>query len=106
MLSDIPCCICLLMAVATSGTLAFMHPQLASQCNSHDLFQGGSCWWRQAKLAAPTAEGRRLRRRLLRGTVVVVIVAGYAGKRFIYERAKELGVRWLAPLFSEHLESL
>ncbi|KAK9804152.1 hypothetical protein WJX73_005604 [Symbiochloris irregularis] len=46
-----------------------------------------------AKLAAPTAEGRRLRRRLLRGTVVVVIVAGYQGKRFIYERAKELGVR-------------
>lgn len=47
----------------------------------------------QARLSAPTAEGRRLRRRLLRGTVAVLIVAGYQGKRFIYERAKELGIR-------------
>ena len=52
----------------------------------------------QAKLSAPTAEGRRLRRRLLRGTVAVIIVAGYEGKRFIYERAKELGIRYCANL--------
>lgn len=34
-----------------------------------------------------------MRRRVLRGTVLVCIVAGYHGKRFIYERAKELGIR-------------
>ena len=47
----------------------------------------------QEQLGARSAEGRRLRRRVLRGTVLVCIVAGYHGKRFIYERAKELGVR-------------
>ena len=47
----------------------------------------------QAKLSARTAEGRRLRRKILRGSVVVVLVAGYHGKRFIYERMAELGVR-------------
>jgi hypothetical protein len=30
---------------------------------------------------------------VLRGTVVVFVTAGYSGKRFIFERAKELGVR-------------
>jgi biotin carboxylase len=46
-----------------------------------------------ALVAARTLEGRRLRRHVLRGAVVVFITAGYSGKRFIYERAKELGVR-------------
>ena len=26
--------------------------------------------------------------------MVVIVVAGYSGKRFIYERAQELGIRW------------
>ena len=47
----------------------------------------------QEKLRAATTEGRKLRRTLLRGSVAVVIVAGYRGKRFIYERMKELGIR-------------
>ena len=47
----------------------------------------------QEQLGAQSAEGRRLRRRVLRGTVLVCIVAGYQGKKFIYERAKELGIR-------------
>jgi hypothetical protein len=38
-------------------------------------------------------EGRRLRRHVLRGAVIVIITAGYSGKRFIFEKAKELGVR-------------
>jgi len=38
-------------------------------------------------------EGKRLRRHVLRGAVIVFITAGYSGKRFIFERAKELGVR-------------
>ncbi|KAL4430749.1 hypothetical protein ABPG75_006005 [Micractinium tetrahymenae] len=40
-----------------------------------------------------TLEGARLRRHVLRGAVVVFITAGYSSKRFIFERAKELGVR-------------
>lgn len=40
-----------------------------------------------------TTEGKRLRRHVLRGAVIVFITAGYSGKRFIFERAKELGVR-------------
>lgn len=47
----------------------------------------------QDQLSARSAEGRKLRRKVLRGTVLVCIVAGYHGKRFIYERAKELGIR-------------
>ena len=48
----------------------------------------------QAKVSAPTRAGRALRRSLLKGCVVVIVVAGYSGKRFIYERAQELGIRW------------
>ena len=42
---------------------------------------------------SPTSEGQGLRRQLLSGAVVVIVCAGYSGKRFIYERAKALGVR-------------
>lgn len=45
------------------------------------------------QVSARTAQGRRLRRNVLRGAVIVFITAGYSGKRFIFERAKELGVR-------------
>eukprot|EP00884_Botryococcus_braunii_P015647 jgi/Botrbrau1/2766/Bobra.0164s0043.1 len=67
------------------------------------------------KVAARSAEGRRLRRRLLKDVVVVFVVAGYQGKRFIYERAKELGVRsvvldnedcWAAGLVEEGLAEM
>eukprot|EP00887_Chlorella_sp_A99_P005398 scaffold1.g5398.t1 len=37
-------------------------------------------------------EGRLLRRDVLNGAVLVWITAGYSGKRFVFERAKELGV--------------
>ena len=47
----------------------------------------------QAKVSAPTRAGRALRRSLLKGCVVVIVVAGYSGKRFVYERAHELGIR-------------
>mmetsp|Transcript_6986 Transcript_6986/g.17854 ORF Transcript_6986/g.17854 Transcript_6986/m.17854 type:complete len:260 (-) Transcript_6986:230-1009(-) len=40
-----------------------------------------------------SSQGQELRRQLLSGAVVVIICAGYSGKRFIYEKAKELGVR-------------
>ena len=40
-----------------------------------------------------TADGRALRRSALRGAIVVFITAGYSGKRFIFERCKQLGVR-------------
>ncbi|CAL5224156.1 g6793 [Coccomyxa viridis] len=46
-----------------------------------------------AKVSAPTRAGRALRRSLLKGCVVVIVVAGYSGKRFVYERAHELGIR-------------
>jgi carnosine synthase len=45
------------------------------------------------RVAARTAEGKRLRRQALKGAVIVFVTAGYSGKRFIFERAKELGVR-------------
>ena len=38
-------------------------------------------------------EGARLRRNVLRGAVMVFVSAGYSSKRFILEKAKELGVR-------------
>eukprot|EP00891_Asterochloris_glomerata_P006828 jgi/Astpho2/6828/Aster-06504 len=45
------------------------------------------------KVGSRTMEGRRLRQHVLRGAVIVFITAGYSGKRFIFEKAKELGVR-------------
>lgn len=45
------------------------------------------------KVGSRTLEGRRLRRHVLKGAVIVFITAGYSGKRFIFEKAKELGVR-------------
>ena len=49
----------------------------------------------QEQLSARSGEGRRLRRKVLKGTVIVCMVAGYHGKRFVYERAKELGIRYV-----------
>ncbi|EFN59059.1 hypothetical protein CHLNCDRAFT_137776 [Chlorella variabilis] len=45
------------------------------------------------KVNSRSMEGARLRRHVLRGAVLVFITAGYSSKRFIFERAKELGVR-------------
>ena len=45
------------------------------------------------KVASRSAEGKALRRQVLSGAVIVFVTAGYSGKRFIFERAKELGVR-------------
>ncbi|KFM27308.1 Carnosine synthase 1 [Auxenochlorella protothecoides] len=45
------------------------------------------------QVSARSVEGRTLRRHVLRGAVIVFITAGYSGKRFIFEKAKELGVR-------------
>ena len=53
-------------------------------------------------MSAPTRAGRALRRSLLKGCVVVIVVAGYSGKRFIYERAQELGIRWAAFFMMSH----
>ena len=37
--------------------------------------------------------GQQLRRIMLHGATIVFVTPGYAGKRFIYEHAHELGVR-------------
>jgi biotin carboxylase len=46
-----------------------------------------------ALVASRSVDGKRLRRHVLRGAVIVFITAGYSGKRFVFEKAKELGVR-------------
>ncbi len=45
------------------------------------------------KVGSRTLEGAKLRRHVLRGAVIVFVTAGYSGKRFVFEKAKELGVR-------------
>mmetsp|Transcript_14843 Transcript_14843/g.44835 ORF Transcript_14843/g.44835 Transcript_14843/m.44835 type:complete len:618 (-) Transcript_14843:511-2364(-) len=45
------------------------------------------------KLMGRNLEGKKLRRHVLRDTVIVFVTAGYSGKKFIYEKAHELGVR-------------
>merc|ERR1711966_441443 len=45
------------------------------------------------KISGRTGEAKKLRRSVLRGAIMVIVTAGYSGKRFIYGRAKELGVR-------------
>jgi len=44
-------------------------------------------------LEAQTAEAQDLRHSLVRGATVVFVSAGYPGKRFIFERAAQLGVK-------------
>ncbi|EFN56176.1 hypothetical protein CHLNCDRAFT_144890 [Chlorella variabilis] len=45
------------------------------------------------KVTSPTPEGQRLRRNALKGALLVFITAGLPSKRFVFEKAKELGVR-------------
>lgn len=45
-----------------------------------------------AKLRTASDATQAMRRKLMRGSNVLIIQAGYIGKRFIYERLKELGV--------------
>jgi hypothetical protein len=40
-----------------------------------------------------SVEGRRVRRELLKDGVMVFITSGYSGKRFIFEKAKDLGLK-------------
>uniref|UniRef100_A0A7S0B870 ATP-grasp domain-containing protein n=1 Tax=Pyrodinium bahamense TaxID=73915 RepID=A0A7S0B870_9DINO len=44
-------------------------------------------------LTARGPDGQRLRREILRGATIVFFTAGYEGKRFVYERARALGVK-------------
>eukprot|EP00971_Amphidinium_carterae_P036551 718522-Amphidinium_carterae.1 len=44
-------------------------------------------------VTAKSPEGQALRRKLMAGSTVVFISAGLPGKRFIYEKAAELGVK-------------
>lgn len=44
-------------------------------------------------LERATPEAQDLRRSLVKGATVVFVSAGYAGKRFIFERAAELGIK-------------
>lgn len=49
---------------------------------------------RTEELVLPAGEeGQRVRREMLQGMTLVFFTAGYPGKRFVFERAKELGVK-------------
>ena len=48
---------------------------------------------KQDKVSSRSRDGRRLRRSVLKGSVVAFITAGYSGKRFVFETAHELGVK-------------
>lgn len=57
---------------------------ISTQCNGIN---------RLMQVNSRTLEGATLRRHVLRGAVLVFVTAGYSGKRFVFEKAKELGVR-------------
>uniref|UniRef100_A0A7S0RDS3 ATP-grasp domain-containing protein n=1 Tax=Chlamydomonas leiostraca TaxID=1034604 RepID=A0A7S0RDS3_9CHLO len=44
-------------------------------------------------VSSRTGEGRKLRRKVLAGSVMVFVTAGYSGKRFIFEKAHALGIK-------------
>eukprot|EP00190_Bangiopsis_sp_CCMP1999_P001673 CAMPEP_0198729044 /NCGR_PEP_ID=MMETSP1475-20131203/13952_1 /TAXON_ID= ORGANISM="Unidentified sp., Strain CCMP1999" /NCGR_SAMPLE_ID=MMETSP1475 /ASSEMBLY_ACC=CAM_ASM_001111 /LENGTH=545 /DNA_ID=CAMNT_0044491581 /DNA_START=10 /DNA_END=1643 /DNA_ORIENTATION=- len=48
---------------------------------------------KQSKLSESSTDAQKLRRKLMRGANVLIIQGGYSGKKFIYEKLKELGVR-------------
>ncbi|KAF4729508.1 Carnosine synthase 1, variant 2, partial [Perkinsus olseni] len=75
--------------------------------HSHVLNANEVSW---EDLTADSSQGQTLRESLLAGTCIVFFNAGYQGKRFIYEKAHELGVKaviidspcsWAASLASE-----
>lgn len=47
----------------------------------------------QNAVSQRTTAGRKLRRKVLQGAVMVFVTAGYSGKRFIFEKAHALGVK-------------
>mmetsp|Transcript_6663 Transcript_6663/g.14559 ORF Transcript_6663/g.14559 Transcript_6663/m.14559 type:complete len:622 (-) Transcript_6663:138-2003(-) len=47
----------------------------------------------RALLESSSEQAQELRRKLVRGATVVFVSAGYAGKRFIFERAATLGIK-------------
>ena len=49
----------------------------------------------QDKVGSRTLEGRRLRRHVLKGAVIVFITAGYSGKKFIFEKVRQLLVAFV-----------
>ena len=44
-------------------------------------------------MTARNALGKKLRRQVISGAVMVFITAGYSGKKFIFDKAKQLGVK-------------
>jgi hypothetical protein len=40
----------------------------------------------QDKVSSRSFDGRKLRRHVLRGAVIVFVTAGYSGKKFIFEK--------------------
>ena len=76
------------------GVTVFRHLVLIAVCHIQGhVMMRAMRRFRQSEVSARTPEGRRIRRRLLRGCVLVFITSGYSGKRFIYEKAHELGIR-------------
>jgi hypothetical protein len=57
------------------------------------LYRSNSSAILQERLDAPSLYAQQLRRTVLKDAVIVFITAGYSGKRFVFERCKQLGVR-------------
>ena len=51
------------------------------------------CSISQSAVTARNALGKKLRRQVISGAVMVFITAGYSGKKFIFDKAKQLGVK-------------
>ena len=47
----------------------------------------------QDVVTSRTGAGKLLRRQVIKGAVMVFVTAGYSGKRFIFEKAKKMGVK-------------
>lgn len=76
-------------AIATSASRG-LSPLMADRLAGSDA----------ARLRHPSPEAQSLRRSLLDGATVAIVGVGWHNKRFIYERAAELGVRLI--LVDEH----
>ena len=90
------------------------HHNTELRCSASNMSVGlGSLFFRselasafQEKVSSRSFDGRRLRRHVLRGAVIVFVTAGYSGKKFIFKKVRVCISRHFSRKFQRDLTSI